>query len=505
MIDLTPLEVRKKKGDFRRIMRGYDPATVDDFIDLVADRLEELVREKMTLSERLAKQDHQVAEYRERERALTDALVSAQEMREEVRRQTTQDAEAARQASEQETAHLRRTVEEETARLRASAEQEAEQVRGAAQREADAVRAAARQEAERTLSNVRHERERTEEALRRVQSMQRQLVDNYRALLDRELSDLDQIEQGVAAIAAEVAAALPGSIGAPVDEPAAAAGEDAGFDVGASLDAAPAETEPFEPFELEPFEPEPFLPDDGTVLAPGGDPLGAAALSPDAETAEAEAEADARDNMLELDTEDEDLAAEAIESLGDILGSLGLDPSAGADEPPTAVDAGGELELYDGVAPDNPDDGMPGPIGLPGISLLDEGAEIDLTRQHEPRPTADGVHDGFSHERGVIPVTPPPAVIEPVDVFGLGDDDVVDEAVLDEAGIDGVDVDGVDVDDEDDADDDTARLLRNAAAAGYSLPEEDELLLSDAIDDEGGSDDDEDDPWLLNLLEEEDR
>ena len=40
MIDLTPLEVRKKKGDFRRGLRGYDPPQVDDFLDIVADRLE---------------------------------------------------------------------------------------------------------------------------------------------------------------------------------------------------------------------------------------------------------------------------------------------------------------------------------------------------------------------------------------------------------------------------------------------------------------------------------
>jgi DivIVA domain-containing protein len=65
---LTPLEVRKKKGDFRRIMRGYDPGLVDDFLDLVADRLEELVRENLSLAERVARQDQQVAEYRERER-----------------------------------------------------------------------------------------------------------------------------------------------------------------------------------------------------------------------------------------------------------------------------------------------------------------------------------------------------------------------------------------------------------------------------------------------------
>ena len=46
MIDLTPLDVRKKKGDFRRAVRGYDTELVDDFLDMVAERLEELVKQR---------------------------------------------------------------------------------------------------------------------------------------------------------------------------------------------------------------------------------------------------------------------------------------------------------------------------------------------------------------------------------------------------------------------------------------------------------------------------
>ena len=32
MIDLTPLDVRKKRGDFRKMLRGYDPQEVDSFL-----------------------------------------------------------------------------------------------------------------------------------------------------------------------------------------------------------------------------------------------------------------------------------------------------------------------------------------------------------------------------------------------------------------------------------------------------------------------------------------
>src|SRR5688500_11902214 len=85
MTALTPLAVRKKKGDFKRAMRGYDPGTGDDFIELVADRLEELVRANLSHTDRLRQLEQQVRDYQERERALTEALVSAQELREEMR------------------------------------------------------------------------------------------------------------------------------------------------------------------------------------------------------------------------------------------------------------------------------------------------------------------------------------------------------------------------------------------------------------------------------------
>ncbi|HEX6062694.1 MAG TPA: DivIVA domain-containing protein [Longimicrobiales bacterium] len=146
MIDLTPLEVRKKKGDFRRGMRGYDPQSVDDFLDVVADRMEQLVREHAAMSERLSRVEDQVNDYRERERALTEALVTAQEMREEMRKQ----------------------IEREVELKRREAEQDAETIR------AEAV----------------HSREREEESLRTLRARQTQFLQSYRSFLERELTEL---------------------------------------------------------------------------------------------------------------------------------------------------------------------------------------------------------------------------------------------------------------------------------------------------------------------------
>jgi len=87
MMDLTPLDVRKKKEDFRRSVRGYETGQVDTFLDLVAERLAGLVQREASLSAEVDRLNEQLESYRERERALNEALLSAQELREEARTQ----------------------------------------------------------------------------------------------------------------------------------------------------------------------------------------------------------------------------------------------------------------------------------------------------------------------------------------------------------------------------------------------------------------------------------
>ena len=87
MIDLTPLDVRKKKGDFGKAMRGYEVQQVDSFLDLVAERMEELVIETMTLRERTALLQAQVDSQSGRERAVQEALVTAQSLRDQIKDQ----------------------------------------------------------------------------------------------------------------------------------------------------------------------------------------------------------------------------------------------------------------------------------------------------------------------------------------------------------------------------------------------------------------------------------
>lgn len=117
MIDLTPLEVRNKKSDFRKGLRGYETAEVDHFLELVAERMEELVRENIKLTDRLNALNQQVTTFQAREQAMNDALVSAQQLREDIQSQARRESDyalkEARSEGERIVESARREVEEQ--------------------------------------------------------------------------------------------------------------------------------------------------------------------------------------------------------------------------------------------------------------------------------------------------------------------------------------------------------------------------------------------------------
>ncbi len=106
MIDLTPLDVRNKRGDFKKLMRGYDPQAVDVFLEIAAERLEELVRENIVLRERAESLERQVGAQTGREQAVQEALVTAQEIRADVLAQAQRDADSLIRESETEARQL---------------------------------------------------------------------------------------------------------------------------------------------------------------------------------------------------------------------------------------------------------------------------------------------------------------------------------------------------------------------------------------------------------------
>ncbi len=154
MIDLTPLDIRKKKADFRRGIRGYETAEVDAFLDLVAERMEELVRETTVLRERAAQLTESLNAFRAREQAMNEALVSAQQLRDEVREQTRREAEI--------------TLRE------------------------------AKAEGERLIAEARREAEQEREGLLRAQAQRKRFLRAYRTFLEGQLAEIRLEEERTA-------------------------------------------------------------------------------------------------------------------------------------------------------------------------------------------------------------------------------------------------------------------------------------------------------------------
>ena len=145
---LTPHDIRAQ--EFQAAMRGYNKVQVDEFKLRVSEEVERLLRERLQWEERLKYMQEQLRAFRERERAMNEALVAAQQLRADAKAQAERDAE---------------TIIRE-------AKGQAMLVVSAAQQDEQAVR-------------------------ERYDSAQRQFaayVANFRALLERQLAEIDGLQ-----------------------------------------------------------------------------------------------------------------------------------------------------------------------------------------------------------------------------------------------------------------------------------------------------------------------
>jgi hypothetical protein len=395
-------------------------------------------------------------DYRDRERALTEALVTAQEMREEMRKQAVLEAELAKRTAEQQAEHLRSSAEAEVRQLRSSAQQKASE----------------------ELASLREERQREEQVVRELRARREEFLGNYRAFLEQELEELGVIARAAgsslrrsATGAGSETGAVSGPSGSGAGTAATASGDarrgsaDAGTAsaAGIAAGAAAAPSRPAAPpsaasgtpsilDELPSTETGAASIDAESALA-GSEPLVRDETQPDVASAEDDVEPFEPEPFLDDETPDVIDAWEA-EAAVPVEGASG----GASDE--TEVSGGGtEEKLYDGIAGDEDGDGVPGPIGLGAGDPWDAPdewsiADLQLVEQN----------DG--------------------DALDLGGDDDTDED-----------------------DEEMQRLLRNAAAAGYNLDDEpatEELLLDEAVpetDVEPKAP--SDDGWLPTLLEDD--
>ncbi|HET9010268.1 MAG TPA: DivIVA domain-containing protein [Gemmatimonadaceae bacterium] len=145
---LTAVDIRRY--DFGSALRGYDKARVDQFRDQVAAEVERLVRANQELETKSKGLVEQLRAFRERDKALNDALVSAQQLRAEIREQ--------------------------------------------ADREAQLLMREARAQSERDLESIRAEARRLEDELQTLVRARRSYLSQLRAMVERQLVEIETAE-----------------------------------------------------------------------------------------------------------------------------------------------------------------------------------------------------------------------------------------------------------------------------------------------------------------------
>ena len=149
---LTPLDIRRY--DFGSALRGYDKTRVDQFRDQVAEEVERLGRRAQELEAKAQGFHEQLRAFRERDKALNEALISAQQLRAEIREQ--------------------------------------------AEREGQLVIREARAEAERLVENLRQEAKRIEDEITALTRARRNYLSQMRALIEKQRLDIESAEAAAA-------------------------------------------------------------------------------------------------------------------------------------------------------------------------------------------------------------------------------------------------------------------------------------------------------------------
>jgi len=88
---ITPLDIQQQQ--FRVRFRGFDIVEVDNFLDLVANEFEELLKENNLLREEARRKASRISELEATERDMRDALVSVQRITEEMKANARKEAE----------------------------------------------------------------------------------------------------------------------------------------------------------------------------------------------------------------------------------------------------------------------------------------------------------------------------------------------------------------------------------------------------------------------------
>jgi len=88
---ITPLDIQHKVLDTQ--WRGYHKIQVDQFLEEIAESVEELTKENLVLKEKLSGKDDELAQLKRAESTLTSTLISTQSFVDQLKRGAERDSE----------------------------------------------------------------------------------------------------------------------------------------------------------------------------------------------------------------------------------------------------------------------------------------------------------------------------------------------------------------------------------------------------------------------------
>lgn len=114
---ITPIDIRKKK--FSTQLRGLNAQEVKNFLDMVANEMEVLRKERALLAEKVDELEAKLEGYAKTEKLLKDTLVTAQAATEEMKQVTQKEAETIIEKAKLEAQAIIQKAEEDVKRLKA--------------------------------------------------------------------------------------------------------------------------------------------------------------------------------------------------------------------------------------------------------------------------------------------------------------------------------------------------------------------------------------------------
>ncbi len=114
-MSLTPQDIQSQQFHVR--FRGFDMDEVDDFLEKVADQMLTVIQENKQLKERLEELGRELAAYRDQEKSFQKAMVSAQQIADEMRKKSEQEARTIVAEAREEAENLRQQAHNEVAAI----------------------------------------------------------------------------------------------------------------------------------------------------------------------------------------------------------------------------------------------------------------------------------------------------------------------------------------------------------------------------------------------------